>query len=70
MKSSPCVGSLCGAVIVVVLVFVVAGVADLVVVVAPDADAVGRVGEDDIAHIDSLDEQVARLTRELTASRS
>ncbi len=37
---------------------------------SPDADAVGRLGGDDIAHIDSLDEQVARLTRELTAARS
>ena len=35
-----------------------------------DADAVGRLGGDDIAHIDALDEQVARLTRELTAARS
>ena len=37
---------------------------------SPDADAVGRLGGDDIAHIDALDEQVARLTRELTAARS
>ena len=35
-----------------------------------DADTVGRLGEDDIAQIDNLDEQVERLTRELTDARS
>ena len=36
----------------------------------PSADPVGRLGGvDDIAHIDSLDAQVERLTRELIDAR-